>query len=120
VPDLRKPVVAKLAIGIADQIGHVRVIVVAERLQLLNRRGIVSTVVDRRIGGAVPMSEGGVVEKRLLGLPGLGGMSGLGARPLRVCRRRIGRRWRSGALVHPAIVCLTATQIAAPGRNNGS
>src|SRR5438477_12072120 len=84
VPDLRKLVVAELAIGIADQIGHIRVIVVAERLQLLNRRGIVSAVVDRRISCAVPMSEGGIVEKGLLGFLGLGGVSGLGARPLRV------------------------------------
>jgi hypothetical protein len=30
------------------------------------------------------MSEGGVVEKGLLGFLGLGGVSGLGARPLRV------------------------------------
>src|SRR4029077_18845687 len=63
VPDLRKLVVAELAIGIADQIGHIRVIVVAERLQLLYRRGIVIAVVDRRIGSAVPVREGGVVEK---------------------------------------------------------
>ena len=32
VPDLRKLVVAELAIGIADQIGHIRMIVMAERL----------------------------------------------------------------------------------------
>src|SRR6516162_3135066 len=80
VPDLRKLVVAELAIGISDQIRHIRVIVVAERLQLHNRRGIVSAVVDRRISCAVPMSEGGVVEKGLLGFLGLGGVSGLGAR----------------------------------------
>src|SRR2546423_13025366 len=72
VPDLRKLVVAELAIGIADQIGHIRVIVVAERLQLLNRRDMVSAVVvDRRISCAVPTSEGGVLEKRLLGFLGL-------------------------------------------------
>src|SRR5258707_4019480 len=84
VPDLRKLVVAELAIGIADQIGHIRPIVVAERLQLLYRRGIVIAVVDRRIGSAVPVGEGGVVEKGLLGFPGLGGVGGLGARPLRI------------------------------------
>src|SRR5258705_10836129 len=67
VPDLRKLVVAELAIGIADQIGHIRPIVVAERLQLLYRRGIIIAVVDRRIGSAVPVGEGGVVEKGLLG-----------------------------------------------------
>src|ERR1700722_12720501 len=32
VPDLRELVVAELAVGIADQIGHVRMIVMAERL----------------------------------------------------------------------------------------
>jgi hypothetical protein len=52
----------------------------AERLQLLNRGGIVSAVVHCRISCAVPMSEGGVVEKGLLGFLGLGGVSGLGAR----------------------------------------
>src|SRR6476619_5371749 len=86
VPDLRKLVVTELAIGIADQIGHIRVIVVAERLQLLDRRGIIIAVVDRRMSCAVPMSEGGIVEKGLLGILGLGGVSGLGARPLRVRR----------------------------------
>jgi hypothetical protein len=83
VPDLRKLVVAELAIGIADQIGHIR-FVVAERLQLLNRRGVVIAVVDRRISCAVPMSEGGVVEKGLLGFLGLRAMSGLSSRLLRI------------------------------------
>src|SRR5580704_11434454 len=39
VPDLRKLVVAELAIGITDQIGDRRGVVVAERLQLLDRGG---------------------------------------------------------------------------------
>src|ERR1700738_440988 len=42
----------ELAIGIADQIGHVRAIVVAKRLQLLDGTGIIATVVDCRIGCA--------------------------------------------------------------------
>ena len=47
VPDLRKPVVAELAMGIADQIGHIGMIVAAKHLQLLNRGGIIIAVVDR-------------------------------------------------------------------------
>src|ERR1700737_3921264 len=66
VPDLRELVVAEFAVGIADQIGNVRMIVVAERLQLLDRRSIVVAVVDRRIGRAVTLSKSGVVEARLL------------------------------------------------------
>src|SRR5271169_5264830 len=50
VPDLAEPVVAELAIGIADQIGDVGVIVMAERLELFDRGTIVVAVIDRRIG----------------------------------------------------------------------
>src|SRR5580700_10569564 len=39
VPDLRDLVVAELAIGVADQRGDRRGVVVAERLQLLDRGG---------------------------------------------------------------------------------
>jgi hypothetical protein len=42
VPDLRELVIAELAIGITDQIGHIRAIVVAERLQLLDSGNISS------------------------------------------------------------------------------
>ena len=38
VPDLAELVVAELAVGVADQIGDVGAVVVAERLQLLDRR----------------------------------------------------------------------------------
>src|ERR1700682_4515407 len=85
VPDLRELVVAEFAIGIADQIGHVRVIVVAECLQLPDRIGIIITVVDRRIGGAVTLNKGGVVDAGLLFallalVSGVGAGGGLGVR----------------------------------------
>jgi len=63
VPDLRELVVAELAIGIADQVGDAGEVVVAERFQLLDGAGIVVAIVDRRIGRAVPLSKGGVVEQ---------------------------------------------------------
>src|SRR6202035_5053646 len=50
VPDLRGRVVAERAIGIADQVGHVGMIVLTERMQLVDPSGIVVAVVDRRIG----------------------------------------------------------------------
>src|ERR1700712_1021725 len=65
VPHLRKLVVAEFAIGIADQVGDVRVVVVAERLKLLDRRIIVVAVIDRRIGGAIAPRKRGIVEQRL-------------------------------------------------------
>jgi hypothetical protein len=55
VPDLRELVVAELTIGVADQVGHLRVIVVAERLKLLDRGSIVVAIIDRRIGRAIPL-----------------------------------------------------------------
>src|SRR5262249_5955911 len=68
VPDLRELVVAELAIGIADQGGDRRVVVATHRLELVDRRGIIVTLVDRIIGGAI-----GRRRRRLLqaGLPAL-------------------------------------------------
>src|SRR5437667_2775656 len=57
VPDLREFVVAEFTIGIADQIGHVRVFVLAERLQLLDVVNIIVAIVDRRIGRTVTLSK---------------------------------------------------------------
>src|SRR6516162_2145662 len=86
VPNLRLLVVAELAIGIADQVRHIRVIVVAKRLELVDRRGIVVAVIDRLIGCAVAAYEGGVAEAGLfVGLLGAVGGAGCGGR-LR-CRR---------------------------------
>src|SRR5450631_1750539 len=85
VPHLRELVVAEFAIGIADQVGDVRVIVLAERLQLLDGVRIIVTIVDRRIGRAVTQSKSGIVEAGLfVGLlfALLGGAGGL------VIRRR--------------------------------
>jgi hypothetical protein len=62
VPDLRELVVAELTIGVADQVGHLRVIVVAERLKLLDRGSIVVAIIDRRIGRAKPLSKSGIVD----------------------------------------------------------
>jgi hypothetical protein len=77
IPDLRKLVVAELAIAIADQIGDRRGVVVAERLQLLDRGGVVVAVVDRGVGRVIAVGECRVFPARadlaglLLGL-GLG------------------------------------------------
>src|SRR5216683_1639871 len=83
VPDLRELVVAKLAVGITDQIGHIRVIVVAEHLQLLDGGSIVIAVVDRCVGRAVTLRKCGVVDAGLfVGLlfALVGGADGLGTR----------------------------------------
>src|ERR1700675_2621455 len=86
VPDLRELVVAEFTIGIADQVGDVRVIVVAKRLQLLDSGGIIVAVVDRCIGCAVTLAKCRVVDAGLLvGLlfALLGGAGGLGIRRCR-------------------------------------
>src|ERR1700677_3523074 len=87
VPDLRELVVAELAIGVTDEVGHVRVIVVAERLKLLDRGSIIVAIIDRRIGRAIPLSKCGIVDAGvLIGLFGPLAMGGFGARSRR--RRR--------------------------------
>jgi hypothetical protein len=65
VPHLRELVVAQSTIGIADQIDHVRVIVLAERLQLFDSVSIIAAIIDRRIGRAVTLSKAGIVEAGL-------------------------------------------------------
>src|ERR1700736_2708043 len=62
VPDLRDLVVAKLAIGIADQIGDGGAVVMTKRLQLLDGGGIVIAVIDRGIGRAITFGEYGVLD----------------------------------------------------------
>src|ERR1700730_6453820 len=57
VPDLRDLVVAELAVGVADQIGDRRGVVVAERLELIDRARVVVAVVDRGVGGAIALGE---------------------------------------------------------------
>src|SRR5882757_2896189 len=96
VPDLREFVVAEFTIGIADQIGHVRVIVLAERLQLLDGVSIIVAIVDRRIGRTVTLSDAGIVEAGLfVGLlfALVGGAGGPGIRRRR-CRGSISRTIR--------------------------
>ena len=50
-------VVSELAIGIADQICDIGALVMAERLQLLDRGDKILPVVDRGIGGAIAGEE---------------------------------------------------------------
>ena len=90
VPDLRELVVAELAIGITDQVGHVGAVVMAERLQLLDGSRIIVAVIDRRIGCAISLRKYRIVDAGLLAalLLGLVGGGGLGV------RRRWGRRGR--------------------------
>src|SRR4051812_29913368 len=57
VIDLRRLVVAELAIGVADQIGDVGDVVALERLQLADRAGVVVIVIDRGVGGAIGSKE---------------------------------------------------------------
>src|SRR5262249_27850008 len=66
VPDLRELVVAKLAVGIADQVGHIGEIIMAEGVKLSDRRSVVVLVVDRGVGFAVGFRKGRIVEQRLL------------------------------------------------------
>jgi hypothetical protein len=66
VPDLRELVVTEFAIGIADQVGDVRVIVVAQRLQVLDRGSIFVAIIDRRIGRAIPLRKSGIVDAGVL------------------------------------------------------
>src|SRR6202011_903323 len=57
VPDLGELVVAELAIGVTDQVGDRRSVVVAERLELIDRARVVVAVVDRGVGGAIAFGE---------------------------------------------------------------
>src|SRR5256886_7367467 len=90
LPDLRQLVVAELAIGITDQVGHVGMIVVAQHLQLLDRSRIIVAIIHRRIGCAISLRKYRIVDAGLLAalLLGLVGGGGLGV------RRRWGRRGR--------------------------
>src|SRR5882762_1341664 len=63
---LRKLVIAELAVGVADQVGDVGDVFAVERLQLLDRRGVVVAVVDRGVGGAITLEEFRVVDARAL------------------------------------------------------
>src|SRR5262249_62427277 len=83
IPNLRELVVAELAIGIPDQIGHIRVIVVAERLQLLDSGGIVVAFINGRIRRTVALRKTGVVDTGLVvGLLAL--LAGFCTRSLRI------------------------------------
>src|SRR3984893_8736028 len=62
VPDLRNLVVAELAIGVADQIGDVRAVVPAERLQLPDGRGVIVAVVYRGVSRAITLDESFIVD----------------------------------------------------------
>src|SRR6202140_3839226 len=62
VPDLRNLVVAELAVGVADQIGDVGAVVLAERLQLFDGRGVIVAVIDRGVGEAITVNEFWIVD----------------------------------------------------------
>src|SRR5713226_3752183 len=112
VPDLRELVVAKLAVGITDQIGHIRVIVVAEHLQLLDGGSIVIAVVDRCVGRAVTLRKCGVVDAGLfVGLlfALVGGADGLGTR----------RRRCSGSIRRTIRIFTTSTASGGKSRDDG-
>src|SRR5260370_33386680 len=66
VPDLRNLVVAELAIGVADQIGDIGAVVLAERLQLRDRRGVIVAVVNRSVSRAITREESGTLDDRTL------------------------------------------------------
>ena len=94
VPDLRELVVAELAIGVTDQIGDAGAVVMTERLQLIDRGGVIVLVVDRGVGGAIAGDEFRAVDARalvvlLLALGGrrrivvAGGIGRAARRPLR-------------------------------------
>src|SRR4051794_23603458 len=63
IPDLRDLIVAELAVGVADQVGDVGTVLMAEHLQLLNGCGIILTVVDCRIGGAIAVEERRIIDR---------------------------------------------------------
>lgn len=82
VIDLRRLIVPELAIGVTDQIGDVGDVVALERLQLIDRAGVVVVVVDRSVGGAIGGEEFGIADGRALLLALLG--------------RGVRLRWRRG------------------------
>ena len=93
IPDLRDLVVTEFAIGVADQIGDIGIVVMTERPELFDRRGVVVAIVDGVVGRTIALNEGGIAEERLLG-PLLGRMSRRAAvgrpRPAPVLRGRGG------------------------------
>ena len=102
VPDLREPVVTELAVGIADQVGDIGVVVMAERLELIDRRRVIVAVIDRRIGRMISLNEGGIGQEGLLGRL-LGPVSR---------RAAVGRRVRAFA----AVPAPRTTVSSCPGR----
>src|SRR5215475_13200144 len=89
IPDLRKLVVAELAVGIADQVRDIGIVVMTKGFELVDRRHIVMTVIDRRIGLMVTANEGGIAEEGLLGrLLALVARARVGRRALLLRRRR--------------------------------
>src|SRR5262245_37618717 len=67
VPDLRLLVVAELAVGVADQVGDIGIVVMVERPELADRAFVIVAVVDRRIGLSIALDERGIAEQGLLG-----------------------------------------------------
>src|SRR6516225_1119596 len=122
IPDLREFVVAELAIGITDQIGDIRGVIVAQRPELIDGGSVVVTVVNRRIGRLVALNEGGVAEE---GLPGgllcpmvrvaRASARSLAIRRIRIRLRRPGRR-AHGILATAATAASAATTATTGGK----
>src|SRR5262245_41522311 len=117
VPDLRKPVIAELAVGVADQICHIGKVVVTQRLELRDGGSVIVAFIDRGIGRAITLDEGGIFEKRLLGLLalvcGAGRGGGLAAGRL----RRLAGHDIPGIL--PASTSTAPSAAGAEGWNSG-
>src|SRR6516165_6357692 len=91
VPDLRDLVVAELAVGIADQVGDVGAVILAECLQLLDRRSVVVPIIDRRVGRPIAFEEFGIIDAgALVLLLLLGVLVGIRGRGGRLAARRPG------------------------------
>src|SRR6185437_16949320 len=117
VPDLGELIVAELAIGIADQVGDVGVVVMAERLELIDGGRVIVAVIDRRVGRMITLNESGIVEERLLGsLLAPMGRTGGGRFGLRLLWLRIGRRCTHD--VTRAGIASTSTSTSASGGKN--
>ena len=115
IPDLGLLVVAELAIGVADEIGYIGIIIVPERLELIDRSSVVMPIVDRVVGRTVALPEGGIVEERTLVGSLDPGMRRLGVRAVWIGRRRAGRGGVTAERILAAAAPTSAAATAAPG-----
>src|SRR5712671_1180569 len=92
----------------------------AERLELVDRRGVVVTLVDRRIGVAVPLDESGVAQEGFfLGFLGPMGRAGGGGRSGGGGRFRVrGRRRRPHDILSGRTTSASAAAAGSKGRHH--